>query len=64
MSGLQVPADDRGLLLGDGLFETILALDDVLQRWEAHLARLARGCAVIGIAPPDQAVALAAARCR
>ena len=61
MSGLQVPADDRGLLLGDGLFETILALDDVLQRWEAHLARLARGCAVIGIAPPDPAAALAAA---
>ena len=62
MSGAQVPADDRGLLLGDGLFETILALDGALQRWDTHLARMARGCAVIGIAPPDQAVALAAAQ--
>ncbi len=62
MSPAQVPADDRGLLLGDGLFETILALDGVLQSWDTHLARMANGCAVIGIAPPDQAAALAAAQ--
>jgi branched-chain amino acid aminotransferase len=53
----EVPADDRGLLLGDGLFETILAIDGVPQAWDAHLARLERGCEVIGIEPPHPAAA-------
>ena len=56
-----VPADDRGLMLGDGLFETILAVDGEMVRFEAHLARLRRGCAAIGIAPPDAAAVGAAA---
>jgi branched-chain amino acid aminotransferase/4-amino-4-deoxychorismate lyase len=48
-----VPADDRGLLLGDGLFETLRARGGELEDFEAHLARMTRGCAVLGIVPPD-----------
>lgn len=57
----EVPANDRGLLLGDGLFETVLAVDGALQAFEAHLERMVRGCAVIGIQPPDPIAARAAA---
>jgi branched-chain amino acid aminotransferase/4-amino-4-deoxychorismate lyase len=52
-----VPSDDRGLLLGDGLFETLLYDGTGLQRFEAHLARMVRGCAVLGLEPPDPAAA-------
>jgi branched-chain amino acid aminotransferase/4-amino-4-deoxychorismate lyase len=48
-----VPLDDRGLLLGDGLFETVLAQDGGLIRLEAHLDRMAAGCAVLGLPAPD-----------
>src|SRR5439155_14871115 len=44
-----VPTDDRGLLLGDGLFETILATGGRLILLEAHLARMARGCESLGL---------------
>lgn len=52
-----VPLDDRGLLLGDGLFETILARRGELVLFDAHLNRMRAGCAAIGLAPPasDQA---------
>jgi len=53
-----VPLSDRGLLLGDGLFETLLALDGVLQAPHEHLARMARGCAVLGLPLPDSTQAL------
>ena len=55
-----IPGDDRGLLLGDGLFETLLAVDGALEDVEAHLNRMDRGCAVLGIDPPARADALAA----
>ena len=61
MSDQTIPADDRGLLLGDGLFETVLAVDGALVRFTRHVARMARGCAVVGIRPPDEAAARAAA---
>lgn len=48
-----VPFDDRGLTLGDGLFETLLARDGDLVAFEAHLARMTAGCAVLGLPPPD-----------
>jgi branched-chain amino acid aminotransferase/4-amino-4-deoxychorismate lyase len=48
-----VPTDDRGLLLGDGLFETILFKQGRAVLWEEHLARLARGCGVLGLPSPD-----------
>lgn len=44
---------DRGLTLGDGLFETILARDGQLVLLDEHLARLARGCATLGLPAPD-----------
>lgn len=52
-----IPADDRGLLLGDGLFETVLAMDGALMDLEAHLDRLAAGCATLGLPALDRAEA-------
>lgn len=48
-----IPTDDRGLLLGDGLFETVLLEKGVLVWWEAHLARLARACERLGLPAPE-----------
>lgn len=53
-----VPFDDRGLTLGDGLFETILARDGALRAPEAHLRRMAAGCDALGLPPPDPAAAM------
>ena len=36
-----ISALDRGLLLGESVFETLLVLDHIPQFWDAHLARLA-----------------------
>lgn len=49
-SSTAVRADDRGLLYGDGLFETMLAVDGVLDDASRHLDRLAAGALVLGIA--------------
>ena len=51
---------DRGLLLGDGLFETLLALDGRLVDWEAHWVRLGTSAAALGIPPPADDLAAAA----
>ena len=52
---------DRGLLLADGLFETLRAYDGRLFCLNAHLARLAAGAAVLGLpAPPLPEIAVAA----
>jgi 4-amino-4-deoxychorismate lyase len=48
-----VDARDRGLHYGDGVFETIACIDGAPEYWEAHLARLARGCGRLGIPLPD-----------
>ena len=47
--GETLPADDRGLHYGDGLFESIGVRAGVARFLEAHLARLASGCARLGI---------------
>ena len=47
--GENLPADDRGLHYGDGLFESIGLRAGVVRFLEAHLARLASGCARLGI---------------
>lgn len=52
-----IPYDDRGLLLGDGLFETVLAVDGDLVGLSAHLDRMTAGCAVLRLPPPDRALA-------
>ncbi|MBS0458085.1 MAG: aminodeoxychorismate lyase [Proteobacteria bacterium] len=43
---------DRGFAYGDGLFETILVHRGVPVWWDAHMARLALGCARLGIPNP------------
>lgn len=49
----QIAADDRGLLYGDGLFETLAVHSGEPQLWTRHMARLARGCVRLGIEPPS-----------
>jgi 4-amino-4-deoxychorismate lyase len=51
-----LPLDDRGLAYGDGLFETVLLHRGRPVWWQAHLNRLQRGAAALGIpSPPKQA---------
>jgi len=59
----EVPlTNDRALLLGDGLFETVLVGTGRAVRLRAHLDRLARSAARFAIPlPPDLAATLAAA---
>ncbi|MBI5939229.1 MAG: aminotransferase class IV [Caulobacterales bacterium] len=47
-----MPLDDRGLLLGDGLFETILARDGELILFEQHIERLQASCMALGLSAP------------
>lgn len=52
-----VPADilsihDRGLLYGDGVFETLAVKGERPLDWERHLRRLRRGCERLFITPP------------
>ena len=66
----QIPADDRGLAYGDGLFETLAVRDGLPCLWERHLARLREGAARLAIPLPDprllerEALALCAGRAR
>lgn len=50
-----VPASDRGLLFGDGLFETMGFWQGRCPLWTLHMRRLQRGCRALGISPPDPA---------
>lgn len=45
----RVPGDDRGLAYGDGVFETLLVRAGQPRFLDAHLARLAKGCARLRI---------------
>jgi len=45
-----ISAEDRGLLLGHGAFETIYVADGACAFLDAHLDRLARGLAALGLA--------------
>jgi len=56
-----VPADDRGLHYGDGLFETIRIEHGHAGHWPLHMARLCWGCERLGLPQPDWAL-LAAER--
>lgn len=49
----RLPSDDRGLLYGDGLFETVAFHHGNAALWNLHMARLAGGCAVLDLALPD-----------
>lgn len=47
-----IPSDDRGFLLGDGLFETVRLYRGRPFRLEAHLLRLEEGAERVGIPVP------------
>jgi 4-amino-4-deoxychorismate lyase len=49
----QLDALDRGLLYGDGLFETVLFVAGHAPLWPRHMDRLALGCARLGLRAPD-----------
>lgn len=49
----QVRADDRGLLYGDGLFETILFVRGEAPLWPRHMTRLLEGCTRLRLPMPD-----------
>lgn len=51
-----VPAEDRGIAYGDGLFETMRAHQGKVPWWDAHWARLQSGADRLRLALPDQAV--------
>jgi branched-chain amino acid aminotransferase/4-amino-4-deoxychorismate lyase len=50
-----IPLDDRGLLLGDGLFETLLNTRGALMLAEDHARRMQAGAAVLGLPAPTTA---------
>lgn len=45
--------DDRGLLYGDGLFETVAVQNKTLLCWDEHIDRLQKGCARLSLPIPD-----------
>ncbi len=49
-----LPADDRGFLLGDGLFETLRVYSGHPFRLREHLERLGAGAALLGIELPPR----------
>ena len=48
-----VPADDRGLAYGDGVFRTLRVAAGVPVAWSAHMARLAHDCDRLHLAMPE-----------
>lgn len=53
VAGDHVPADDRGLQFGDGLFETVAVVDHRPQLLDAHVARLCRDARTLRLPAPD-----------
>lgn len=49
-----VPADDRGLSYGDGIFRTMAMRGGRVLRWPQHYAKLVSDCAVLGIHAPAE----------
>lgn len=56
-----IPLDDRGLLLGDGLFETLLFTRGALMLAEDHAQRMQAGAATLGLPAPTTAEFIACA---
>lgn len=59
-SAARIAPDDRGFLLGDGLFETIAVKRGQARRMAAHLERLRTDAHIIGLALPWPDTSLAA----
>lgn len=53
-----IDADERGVLLGDGLFETVAVLNGRPLSLAAHVARLQAGAGVLGMPMPADALVL------
>lgn len=53
VAGDRVDASDRGLLYGDGLFETMAVRSGRVSSWSRHMARLQAGCERLGIPAVD-----------
>ena len=53
--GELIPVSDRGLLYGDGVFETIVVREGCPQHWQRHMNRLQAGCTRLGIQPFESA---------
>lgn len=51
-----VAALDRGLLYGDGLFETVRFVGSAAPLWPRHMQRLAQGCERLCLQAPDPAL--------
>ncbi len=51
--GRWIDVFDRGFQYGDGLFETFLIRNGTPVLWEAHMARLRRGCERLALPMPD-----------
>ena len=49
-----INVNDRGLLYGDGLFETMAVHNSEIQLWEAHWQRLSFGCKQLSIGVPEK----------
>lgn len=61
VSEARIDPGERGFLLGDGVFETLLLRRGAAVWWGEHMARLWEGAAALGIAMPWEEAALAAA---
>jgi branched-subunit amino acid aminotransferase/4-amino-4-deoxychorismate lyase len=57
---LSLPLDDRGLLLADGLFETVLVEAGQPHLLAAHLERWCRSADLLALAPPPDAAVVRA----
>ena len=42
-----IPANDRGFIFGDGIYEVVRILEGRVFAWDAHAARMAQGLAGI-----------------
>ncbi len=51
-----IPATDRGLAYGDGVFRTLRARHGIPLHWQRHYEKLAHDCAALDIACPGQAL--------
>ncbi len=49
-----VPADDRGLAYGDGVFRTLAMRNGVAEQWPLQFSKLAADCWALGIEPPAE----------
>lgn len=51
-----IPADDRGLAYGDGVFRTLAMRSGTAPLWARHYAKLAADCRALAIEPPAESL--------